>query len=329
MALKTLSALGLLIVTAIPLQAQTVVTEVDITVGHSTERVQAASTQLRVFGEAIAGWRFHAEASWADVRGPQSDVFGTSYSYDNRVRPIEVFGEKTVHRGRYLAGVRLGQYRTPFGIHSRSDHAYNGFLRAPLIRYGRYWSLSNTSLETGASVMAGWPQAYVEISAGLPHDEGPYARRREFGGVVRFQGAAGPWIVGTSHIRTHPSKSLVFARGNAEFTGIDVRWMRGGVQIRGEWIDGRPFAGTRTFGGYVDGVIHRRWMGPVTAVVRAERLDYLAGRFSSHPRRYTAGARVRLSRVLVGSVNLVRQPTDVRLGGVSAVDFGLTLSMRP
>ena len=69
-------------------------------------------------------------------------------------------------------------------------------------------------------------------------------------------------------------------------------------------------------------------MGPVTAVMRAERLDYTAGRFSSYPRRYTAGARVRLSSNLTGQLNVVHQPTDVRLHAISAIDVALTVSAR-
>ena len=68
---------------------------------------------------------------------------------------MEVFAEKTITGQRFLVGTRLGRYRTPFGIYSRSDHGYTGFLRAPLIRYGGYWALSNNFLETGASVVAG------------------------------------------------------------------------------------------------------------------------------------------------------------------------------
>lgn len=330
MAMRTLAACLLLLATIRPepLFAQTVLTEIDVTAGHSTEDVQAAGTQMRVFGEALAGWRFNVEGTWANVWGRQSDVFGAAYPYNNRLRPMEVFVENTYHLGPYLAGVRLGRYRTPFGIYSRSDHGYNGFLRAPLIRYGSYWALSNTFLEHGASVMAGLPRAYVEASLGVPRDEDSYRRRKELGGTVRFQGSVGPWVIGASHIRTQPAERFTFARGNAEFSGIDIRWMQGGVQIRGEWISGRPFGGARTSGGYVDAFIHRPGMGPVTAILRAERLDYDAGRFSSYPRRYTGGARVRISSVLVGSVNLVHQPTDVRLHKVSSVDFGLTFSAR-
>ena len=83
--------------------------------------------------------------------------------------------------------------------------------------------------------------------------------------------------------------------------------MHGGVQARGEWIDGQSFTGTRTFGGYVDVLVHRQGMGPVTAVGRVERLDYLAGRRSVFEKRYTAGARVRLASMLVGHVNVVRE----------------------
>jgi hypothetical protein len=106
-----------------------------------------------------------------------------------------------------------------------------------------------------------------------------------------------------------------------------------GVQVRGEWLDGQPFGGTRTFGGYIDAIVHRPIMGPVTAVLRAERLDYEASAASTFPRRYTAGARIRLSRILVGQVNIVRQPADhfagrLQLAPFTAADVALTFTTR-
>src|SRR5262245_50418522 len=65
-----------------------------------------------------------------------------------------------------------------------------------------------------------------------------------------------------------------FAKGRAVFTGVDVRWMYNGIQLRGEFLSGRPFDGTTTTGGYIDLLVHRVGMGPVTAVARLERLDY-------------------------------------------------------
>jgi hypothetical protein len=135
-------------------------------------------------------------------------------------------------------------------------------------------------------------------------------------------------IVGVSHIRTQPSALRTFARGNTEFNGVDVRWMHGGVQLRGEWIDGRPFNGTRTFGGYIDAIVHVRAMGPVTAVARAERLDYLAGARSQFPRRYTAGARVRVASMLVGHVNVIGHSGVTGRAAKASLDLGLTFTVR-
>jgi hypothetical protein len=325
---RLVAALVAVILSAAPAGAQSIFTEVDVTVGHSTEDVQAAATQLRVFGEAPKKWRLFAEGTWADVWGPTSDAFGAAYPYNNRFRPMEVFVEKTMTGERFLVGTRVGRYRTPFGIYNRSDHGYTGFLRAPLIRYGGYWALSNNFLETGASVVAGTPRLQAEVSLGIPQDEDVQSRRRGLDRVARLQTSVGPLIVGGSYINTQPSEGRPWAQGDTEFLGVDARWMMGGVQLRGEWIDGRSFAGTRTFGGYADVIVHRPFMGPVTAVARAEKLDYLAGAFSSFPRRYTAGARVRLASMLVAQVNAIREPAyDLRTPRTS-LDVALTFTAR-
>jgi hypothetical protein len=335
MALRSRTALAVVFVVAFVMalsrslaaQTPTFISELDVTAGRSTEGVTAAGSQLRVFGEGPHEWRFYVEGSWADVWGPTSDAFGSAYPYDHRIRPVEVYGEKIVHRGPYLAGVRLGRYRTPFGIYSRSDHGYAGFLRAPLIRYGGYWALSNNFLEGGATVLAGTPKLQVEASLGVPQDEDFYHRRRGVNRVARVQSSAGSFIVGGSYILTQPPEAYTFASGRTEFLGLDARWMRGGVLARGEWIDGRSFTGTRTFGGYADLLVHRQFMGPVTAVARAERLDYLAGPFSEFEKRYTAGARIRLASMLVGHVNVIR---EYERGDhpESAFDLGLTFTVR-
>jgi hypothetical protein len=305
-----------------------VTTEVDITVGRSTEDVRAAGSQLRLFGALPGDWRFYAEASWADTWGEHSDAFGSAYPYNHRVRPMELYVEKTTATARSLWGLRAGRYRAPFGLYARSDHAYTGFLRAPLIRYGGYWALSNNFLETGASVIAGTPRVFGEISLGIPQDEDDLHRKRGFDRVGRVQATVGDVIVGASYIHTQPFREQFWAEGDTEFAGVDARWMRGGVQLRGEWINGHPFAGTRTFGGYADLMVHRPFMGPVTAVARAERLDYEAGPFSSFPRRYTAGGKVRLSSLLVAHVNVLHEPPYDDEPAETALDVALTFSFR-
>jgi hypothetical protein len=327
MFLRRLALALALVAAGVPAAAQTPTAEVDVTVGHSTDRVDAAASQVRLFGDGPAGWAYFLEAAYAQAWGRETDAFGAAYPYDG-LHAIEAFGEKTIERGRWMTGVRAGRFRTPFGISSRSDYAYNGFLRAPLIRYGRFWALSNNSLEAGATVTAGIPRLFAEVTVGAPQDTDDYARGSGVDRIVRVQGAAGPFVVGVSHSDTQPSEWFTFAVGRARFTGVDVRWMAGGVQLRGEWIDGKPFDQGQTRGGYLDAIVHRPFMGAVTAVARVERLDYNAGRFSSFPRRYTTGARVRVTPFLVLQGNLIHQPDDARLPGLSAVDVALTITTR-
>lgn len=306
-----------------------VAAEIDVTSGYSTEDTRAASAQARLFGEARGGIRFYLEGTWTEVGGAQSDAFGSAFPYHADVpTPMEMYAEKMFRRGGYVAGVRVGRYRTPFGIYGRGDHAYSGFLRAPLIRYEDYFALSNSFLEGGVDVVFGRPAVNVETSVGVPQDPIDERRRAGFDWVIRGQAFRGPFIIGASYIRTRPARTRSFARGDTTFTGVDIRWMQDGVSLRGEWITGTPFDGTSTDGWYVDGTVHKPVMGPVMAVARLERLDYSAGRFSFFPKRFTAGARIVLSRSFVAHVNAVQQTGLPKSDREHALDVALTYTLR-
>jgi len=305
-----------------------VTAEADITVGRSTDDVSAAAAQIRLFGASKSDLRYFVEAVWSARTASASDAFGAAYPYDNSVRPMEAYIEKMVHPGGRLFGVRLGRYRTPFGIYGRSEHAYNGFLRAPLIRYGTNWALSNTFLEAGANVVAGTPSLSVEGSVGSPLDEGASRRRQGVDAVVRAQAYYRSFIFGASTMHTQAADRNPWATGPMVFRGIDARWMGHGVQIRGEWTTGRPFDNVGTQGGYVDALVHPRLFGPVTAVARVERLDYDAGPFSAYYRRVTIGARVRIAGSLAVQVNGLAPFRDLTETSRSAIDVGVTFSHR-
>jgi len=113
-----------------------------------------------VFGERPAAVRFYGEAAWGKQFNGTTDAFGAAYPYFGGVQAMEVYGERVFTPGAGLAAVRVGRYRTPFGISSRGDHSYSGFLRAPLIRYDGYWALSNNFLEQGVDAVVGIPQLY-------------------------------------------------------------------------------------------------------------------------------------------------------------------------
>ncbi len=310
-------------------RAQSLTAEAAVTAGASTESVGAASVQIRGFGDVPGAVRFFAEGTWADRSGTASDVFGAAYPYSGRLQVMESYAERTFRRGSFMTTARGGRFRTPFGISNGSDHSYTGFLRSPLIRYDGYFALSNNYLEHGVDVTAGFPQLTFEAGIGRPADVGDAVRRPGTDVVVRAQGFYGPLVVGVSHIDTQPYLPDTFAFGKNVFTGFDVRWMQRGVQIRGEWLRGRPFDGTSTVGWYADAIVHLRAMGPVTAVGRIERLDYdTIPQFALHARRQTVGVRIRFFNALSAQVNVIHQDGALPQKRPTALDVGVTYSLR-
>jgi hypothetical protein len=310
--------------------AQSITSEASMTAGHSTEEnVSAAATQVRLFGDVAPHFQFYAEAAWGRTTDDGVAAFGAAYPYGNRVQAIEAYVETTARPGHTLLSLKAGRYRTPFGISSGSDQGYLGFLRAPLIRYDGYFALSNSFLEQGADLVAGVPRFTVEASAGAPADVGAARRPSGLDSVVRVQTYVGNLVAGASYIRTLPYQNPRFAHGHAHFTGVDARWAYGGFQLRGEWLSGRPFDGTTTDGWYVDAIVHRIGMGPVTALARIERLRYdTIPPFDLSATRQTVGARIRILQPLALQVNVCHQTGGAATYSGRALDIGLTYSIR-
>jgi hypothetical protein len=312
-----------------PAAAQTLAVQAQQSVGTSSESITAGGTQARLLGEIGHGLRLDVEGAWGTRSRGGSDVFGTAYPYDNRIQIIEAFAEYSRPEGRGLRAVKAGRYRTPFGIAAAGDHAYVGFLRPPLIRYGGYYALSSGYLEHGVAVTVGVPRASVEASLGTPADVGSAQRRGGTDTVVRVEVAGGPVVFGGSYLDTSPDMPARFAHGRARFGGVDARWMHAGVLVRGEWIGGRPFDGVATRGGYLDVIVHRPELGPVTLLGRAERLGYEApAPFELYAHRYTAAARVRVWRGLAVSAGLAHQAGQQTQRRPTALDLGVTYAVR-
>jgi hypothetical protein len=325
---RTVLACVVVVLVTVPMRAQSVAIDGTHSAGATSEEISAASTQLRLSGEVLQGLRFLVEGSWGWRSEDEGDFFGTAYPYGGKVDLMETYAEYLRQSG-WLRAVKGGRYRTPFGIYSSSDHGYIGFMRAPLIRYGEYFALSNTYLEHGADVVVGTPRFAVEASVSTPADVGEAIRRDGVTSVVRAQAVAGAWILGASYIDTTPYLPERFAKGRTRFGGVDVRWMSAGVLVRGEWLGGQPFEGTRTTGGYADLIVHRPAMGPVTAFLRAERLAYdAAPPRDLYTHRYTAGARIRAWRTIAASLGVVHQAGQLTQRERTAFDIGITGSWR-
>jgi len=352
MALKTCAraiVCGIVVACATIASAQSVAVELDQSAGYSTEDVAAAHTKLRAFGEVLPAIRFNVTGTWGK-QSEESDAFAAAYPYTDRPVVLDAYAERTFRPAGRLFGLRVGRYRTPFGISSESDQGYVGFQRNPLIRYDDFFALSSTFFEHGADVMFGAPRASLEASLGAPGDVGEHTRSTGLDTVLRGQIVAGAVIVGASYIDTRPHlpragadsaspfgaaggevevEAREVAPGRATFGGIDVRWMRGGVQLRGEFIAGRPFDGARTRGGYVDLIVHRPFMGPITTALRAEQLTHTdAGVLMLQGERYTAATRVRLPHGFAAHVEIVHNSRALPERRATAVDMALSYSVR-
>jgi len=342
---RTLVCLLMFAMRCVPAHAQAVSTEIDLTAGYSGEEVRTTAAQVRFFGEAPGRLSFFLDTAWGDrwvgdapVIGDVpsesdpigTDVFGAAYPYGGRVKLMEAYAERTFRPHGALLGVRAGRFRTPFGIYSRSDYAYTGFIRPPLVRYDGYWAFSNNWLENGVLLTAGVPQLFVEASIGRPHDAGFAKRKTGTDGSIRVQGYRGQFIIGVSHARSNPYMRRRTVTGRQIFTGIDVRWAHSaGIQARGELLKGRSWDGVSTVGGYVDGYVHRPGMGPFTAVIRAEFLDYdTAPPRARFGQRLTLGSRVRWPGPVTLQVNYLRQHGDLPYIKKHSVDFSATYSLR-
>jgi hypothetical protein len=314
---------------ALPAGGQTLAVEAQQSIGTSSESITAGATQLRLLGDLGRGLRVDVEGAWGARSGGGSDVFGTAYPYEGQVQIIEAFAEVVRPEARGVRAVKGGRYRTPFGIWSAGDHAYFGFLRPPLIRYGGYYGLSSGYLEHGLSVTLGVPAASVEASVGTPADVGTARRRGGVDAVVRAEVARGPVVVGVSYLDTTPDMPARFAHGRARFGGLDLRWMHAGVLLRGEWITGQPYDGTATRGGYADLVVHRPALGPVTLLARAERLAYDArAPFALYTHRYAAAARLRVWNGVSVAAGVTHQAGQVTQRRATAVDLGVSYAVR-
>ena len=70
-------------------------------------------------------------------------------------------------------------------------------------------------------------------------------------------------------------------------------------------------------------------MGPVTALLRAERLSYEArAPFALQTHRYWAGARIRLWKGLATSAGVGHQAGQATQRRRTALDLGVTLALR-
>jgi hypothetical protein len=184
---------------------------------------------------------------------------------ENGVDLYEAFGEwgKGRHRGR------LGYFEVPFGIHNRTELYYVGLISLPLIRYYPFQSPGIGRSASGVGYLGSlgaW-----QLEAALFGHGGSIESLVPSGGegAVRIQHYSGPLILGISALRERVSAGDPDYRGTGYFYGLDFRYSRPMLILRGELVAGNvPGGSPRGF--YLDVLYHPSSFGRVTLVGRTE-----------------------------------------------------------
>ena len=231
-----------------------------------------------------------------------------------------------------LLGVRAGRFRMPFGIYTRSDYGYSGFLRPPLIRYDGYFGISNNWLEDGAMFTAGVPQLFVEASVSRPHDVGFAVTARR----ARTRPSACRAIADSSSSAPVTRAAIRICRRDSPSAGrrspastCDGRTPPG-IQARGEFLKGHSYEGVSTIGGYTSTAssIARAWDRLPRSYAASGSTTPRRRRAPAQAKRLTLGTRVRLPGPVTLQLNYLRQHGDLPHIKTHSIDFSATYSLR-
>jgi hypothetical protein len=224
------------------------------------------------------------------------------------VELYEAYGEWEAGRQRW----RLGRFQVPFGIYNRSELYYVGIIYDPLIRY---YPIQGPHLEDSANGVQ-----YLRSEGRWQFEAAVFGRGDDVGGLVprgdqgtlRLQRYGGPWIIGLNAYRTRAPAVGTAQYGDGHFFGLDFRYSRPALILRGEVVAGSVPGGSPE-GFYLDALYHPAWLGRINVVGRTEAVR-------GQPRdgglyeRETIGLKWEAIPGVAVALNQVFEPSDVRSG---------------
>jgi hypothetical protein len=219
----------------------------------------------------------------------------------------EAYGDWSAGRQR----VRLGRFLLPFGIYNRSELYYVGLLIPPILKdyLGNEYQIGRSEHGLGYINSSGrW-----QIEGAFFAARGGWKAVIPSGGegAVRLQYFADPVILGLSALREHGEEPQGGARGTARFVGLDFRYGRPSLILRGELVSGSvPGGSPRGF--YLDVLYHPAALHDLTLVGRVESARGLEGQESY--RRQTVGLKWDLGRGTALALNQAFDSPRFRFG---------------
>lgn len=279
----------------------------------------ASSARAAVTGDLVLALRFwHSEEDRTTLRAETRLIADADLRKALRFHlDVDQEGTATTELydayGEWHLGIhrlRWGQFLVPFGIYNRSEQYYVGLISDPLIRdYPADGPRLNDS-EKGLDYLGAWGPWQVEGALFGARAPGIIPSGGE--GSVRLQWFHGPLIVGVNALRDHGRHPLTARRGEARFFGLDLRFSRPTLILRGELVSGRvPGGSPRGF--YVDVLYHPMSLHRVTFVGRTEAVEGQPGdgRYFS---RQTVGLKWDVGNAWAVALNQSFGPSRPRLG---------------
>lgn len=193
--------------------------------------------------------------------------------------------------------VRAGKFRKSFGIYSRAETEYMGFLDLPLVKDNAVNGLLLSGSETGMRLERRNPRLDIQLSILSSDEDAPiFAGRNNL--LARAQTYSGDLILGASRYQGGTADT-----GRFGVWGLDWRHSRPYIIVRGELVTGSA-GPQRMHGGYADAFYHFPSIPKLTALARMESLT---GDVSTHA--LTLGGKYRMSRQMTVFVNWRRTST--------------------
>jgi hypothetical protein len=224
------------------------------------------------------------------------------------VELYEAYGEWEAGRQR----LRLGRFQVPFGIYNRSELYYVGLVYDPLIRY---YPFQGPHLEDSANGLE-----YLRSEGPWQVEAALFGRGSEVGAVVptghegalRIQRYTGSLILGLNAFLTRVGEAETGYHGRAHFFGVDFRFSRPTLILRGEVVVGHVPGGSPE-GFYLDALYHPARLGRLTLVGRTEAVRGQPIRGGLYQRE-TVGLKWEVAPGIVAALDQLFEPSHLRSG---------------
>jgi hypothetical protein len=224
------------------------------------------------------------------------------------VELYEAYGEWEAGRQRW----RLGRFQIPFGIHNRSELYYVGLISDPLVRY---YPFQGPHLEDSANgleyLRSAGPWQVEAVLLGRGDAIGAVVPRGDEGSL-RIQRYTGSLIIGLNAFRSRAPVAGAGNTGEGHFFGLDFRFSRPALILRGEIVTGHVPGGSPE-GFYLDALYHPVRLGRVTVVGRTEAVRGQP-RFGGLYERETIGLKWEAAPGIAVALNQLIEPSRARSG---------------